>query len=451
MLNPLPPYGQPHSSLLVVHDDVFFQVLDNVQKSGTLRALSETCRDIRIRCLPLLFCRCTVASHIPVARRFPPQTLWPYFKHLRLVDRCKDIEAEYWDVPLQFAQDPMLCGIYDGPFLENALQSMPRLSSVTFHLDTDGIHGLPWPVIAAVLSVPCLQEFRITAFLLCPKTLSTETISLHHPIPLTRLTYQLYDTRLGSRSWPTEKQALASILANTCTTLEKLTIPTEAAPFKYLSSARFPALRELHLRGDYRTTGSPPLSYVQVFANMPRLRYLDLRLGQVFDDPVPPLWPPGLDVPFPWPELEHITISHPVVNDRIYANLPPSLRSLTLRSFPHFATSVWMYGLNNSSGDRWSNFELLPASQMELIVRKLRLPSLEGLEIEYQEDGAEDDLLQYITSTFQTMTTITIRRARREDSPDISIVSAQPSTQSNPAHTGTHRLHRRTLGETWPC
>ncbi|KAI0672466.1 hypothetical protein C8Q78DRAFT_971127 [Trametes maxima] len=440
------------SSLLDLHDDILVQILEDVQLNGTLRALSLTCRDIRTLCMPFLFNQCTVNSRTPVSYAFLPDTVWPYVKNLVLIDRCADIVAEDMGVPLQFAQDPMLCGIYDGPCLENALRNMSQLSSVTFKVPVIESHGLPWSVIAAVLSLPGLQELRISSFLISPKTLPQETIGLQHyiPLPLKSFEYELYDLRSEPRSWPTEKQALTNILLNICTTLEKLTLPTEAVPFKYILSARFPALRELHLRGDYCTTGSPPLSYVQIFANMPRLRCLNLRLGQVSDDPVPPLWPPGLDVPFPWPELEHLTISHPVVGDRIYANLPLSLRSLALRSFPHFATHIWKYGLYDRSQDRWDSFVLLTASQMQSILRELRLPSLEGLEIEYQEDDVEDDLLRYMTSTFQNLTTITIRRTRREDGPDICIVSVPLFTRSEPAHMGTHRLRRKTLDKPWP-
>ncbi|KAI0643921.1 hypothetical protein C8Q79DRAFT_977412 [Trametes meyenii] len=428
------------SSLLDLHDDILVQILQDVQSEGTLRALALTCRDIRTLCMPLLFSQCTVTSRTPVAYAFLPNTVWPYIKHLVLIDKCADIVAEDMEVPLQFAQDPMLCGIYDGPRLENALRNMPQLSSVAFKIPGVEIHGLPWSVIAAVLSVPGLQELRIISLLICPKTLPTETIGLHHPVPLKSFDYALYDLRSEPRSWPTEKQALINILVNVCSTLEKLTIPTEAVPFRYLLSAQFPALRELHLRGDYRTAGSPPLPYVQAFANMPRLRCLDLRLAQVFDDHIPPLWPAGLETTFPWPELEHLTISHPVVEDRIYANLPPFLRSLSLRSFPHLSTSVWKLGIQRHEENRWGKFVLLTASQVQSILWQLQLPSLERLELEYQEDDADEDLLQYIISTFHTLVAITIRRYRRKDSPGVPVVDIARKLATLP-RLRTVRLH----------
>ncbi|EIW53571.1 uncharacterized protein TRAVEDRAFT_134182, partial [Trametes versicolor FP-101664 SS1] len=177
--------------LSVLDHDVLTTLLEGLP-IRSLRSLSSTSWHVRRLCLPVLFKRCLVASECPLqGYSFLPKALWPHVRHLRLADKCPDMpeHEDLYRVPfedpiLTFATDPLVCCLYDGPVLPNALSHMSRLHSISLELNYRTIHGIPWPVLQHILSLPSLREFTLKYHRLAPKT-PPEEIHLDFPAQLT--------------------------------------------------------------------------------------------------------------------------------------------------------------------------------------------------------------------------------------------------------------------------
>ncbi len=346
---------------------------------------------------------------------------------------------------LTFATDPLVCCLYDGPVLSNALSHMPRLHSISLELNYRTIHGIPWPVLQIILSLPQLQRFALKYHRLAPKT-PPEEIRLDRLAPLTSFQFTLNDRRPRDTRYhleESEEHATNIILSGAHKTMEQLVLATESAPIDAICTTfDWPNLRELRLRGVRRTVGNPPLPTVAMFAHMTRLRVLDLKLAQPAGIPAQSVWPANYQTTFPWPELQHFSISCPVENDKIYAHLPPTLHTLGLQYFPH----VSMLSSNLRAPElQWP---LQSASAVLRILHQCDLPLLRCLELEYREDHAEDELLRYLRTAFPALTQLKLRRYRREGAygADVQVVRAPSiSRRPHPSPNG----YRSILREHW--
>lgn len=420
----------------------------------SLSSLSQTSKCLRELCLPLLFRYCRISSWVPLEDVFLPKALWRYVRYdsaliifdnlvltrlrriLHLNDECPDMplggDLYMGDPPdptlLAYATDPVVCCIYDGPTLYEALSNMPDLHSITLGLEHRTVHGIPWPILHFILSLPQLREFSLRFHHLAPKT-PPKHIRLHHPAPLTSFQHILHDHPSQTTFYDAgngEESALFVILDGVHKTMERLALTTEIAPLHAICTTfDWPNLRELRLRGERRTVGNPPLPIIAMFANMPRLRVLELKLAHPAGAPLQPIWPIGYRTTFPWPELQDLTLSYPGKDDQIYVNLPAALRTLTLQCFPHRTTKyLYVCGDGGLPHPLWS-------SDVLGILRHCHLPLLRGLELEYREDDADDELLRYLGAAFPLLRQLKVRRYRRvgAEYADVQVVRA-PSRHS---------------------
>ncbi|KAL1939457.1 hypothetical protein VTO73DRAFT_10013 [Trametes versicolor] len=409
--------GRQTSILSALNNDVVMEMLEELSIQS-LSSLSQTSKCVRELCLPLLFRDCRISSWVPLEEVFLPKTLWRYVRTLHLNDECPDMplggDLYMDDSPdlslLAYATDPVICCIYDGPTLRNALSNMPALRSITLGIEHRTVHGIPWPILQFILSLPQLREFSLRFHHLAPKT-PLKHIRLPHPAPLTSFQFILHDHPPQSSFYDAgngEESALYIILGGVHKTMERLALNTETAPLRAISTTfDWPNLRELRFRGERRTVGDPPMPFVAIFANMPRLRVLELKLAQPAGAPPQPIWPIGYRTTSHWPELQELTLSYPVEDDQIYVNLPASLRTLTLQCFPHRTTK---YNYVRGEGG------LLPpllSSDVLRILRHCDLPLLHGLELEYREDNGDDELLRHLGVAFPTLRQLKVRRYRR--------------------------------------
>ncbi|KAJ8474345.1 hypothetical protein ONZ51_g7269 [Trametes cubensis] len=272
---------------LALNDDVLQMFFDVAAQVRALKSLSKTCRQMRLRCMPLLF------NDIIHFLTF-------------CSDRGHDVKFGY-DDPVEFhrfSKNFMLCGVYSTDFLKAALSSMPRLHTVTLKFPSIFEHGLP-----------------------------------------------------RQPDWP--------------------------------------RLRELRLKGELSPFGDPPLPFVAVFSNMPKLRVLELKLAQS-------------------PELRELTLSCPQVGDNTYAALPCSLQSLSLRCTPHYLNLTGERAISLTPKARWQ-WSLPSSSDMLRILRQCQLPDLRHLALEYREDDADGELLQHVASACPALRCLRLFRCQRED------------------------------------
>ncbi|EJF56091.1 hypothetical protein DICSQDRAFT_15463, partial [Dichomitus squalens LYAD-421 SS1] len=189
-----------------------------------------------------------------------------------------------------------------------------------------------------------------------------------------------------------EEEMLCRVLERLRHSVEMLALSSEPAPIQTMAQWRWPKLRELKLTGE--RWAEPLTPVVSLFAKMPHLRKLALELtlvrGQLSQ--VPPLWPRGYIGAFPWPNLTHLSLSHPHPEDELFTNLPSALRSLSLCCHPH----KWQKLLLGGSGTVHHRYKyvVLDSSKMLIILSRCRTPQLTHLELEYNADEGENDLLR---------------------------------------------------------
>ncbi|EPT04071.1 hypothetical protein FOMPIDRAFT_1115157 [Fomitopsis schrenkii] len=252
---------------------------------------------------------------------------------------------------------------------------------------------------------------------ICPALRTGEELRVEKLGSIRSFHYQMYHPRMP-RSYPSEIVALTTVLEKVCDTLETLALMSESAPLSVMEGLHWPRLRKMVFYG------SPLVGpFIRACFGMQRLRYLSVKISPAWSTMPQPIWPAGFDGAFPWPELERLTVSYPDPQDEIYDHLPSTLRSLSLRCWPHqhyqtyLAEDVGMIGYPDTD-------HLLSPSVLLLLLHRCSMLTLDHLEIEYAADEQDDALLQYVAATFPHLVGLIIHcyrtnlsRILREDVP----------------------------------
>ncbi|KAI0664158.1 hypothetical protein C8Q70DRAFT_220408 [Cubamyces menziesii] len=336
---PIPP-------ILKMNNDILTILAEAVMDAGdALPQLSMTCKRLRVCTMPILFRACIANHRVAMMEEFLPKSLWPYVQSLLFRDRCLGWNARHClrrgpetsSTPSSTV-DSLLCDAYEPDMLRHALVAMPRLRSIKALCHAGTGHGLPWDVLQAILTVPHLHQFTCHHYLFSPREIPTDRLVLAGPTRLTTFRYMLNTYRPSPRGHAPERDALSVVLRTHHETLEVLWLPTETAPFQTLRSLKWPSLLELRLRGELVQSDNSLLS---ALGNMPNLRLLKLDVALPRDTSPQPVWPPGEIGTYSWPMLEDVQISFPCMDDQLYGHLPPTLRRLSLRFFPHRIVHHW--------------------------------------------------------------------------------------------------------------
>ncbi|KAH9885235.1 hypothetical protein C8Q73DRAFT_718074 [Cubamyces lactineus] len=420
-------------SMADLDDDVLDLLAEAAHAARSIVPLLGTCKRIRSRCLPIAFNEFTYKTFVrlrPTDADFVwlPQTLWQYIRVLHFIDFCGDVPGRGMDEKsmewqsisrsyLRWTKDMHLCGVYVSQSLASALLQMPHLRKVTFRFPSLAFaHGLPWPVLKHILSLPHLKEFSLDMYRFAPKLSTGEELILDSPTSLVSFSHKLSDYHERSEIFPTERRALELVLDINSSTLQQLTLAMELAPLNLLcDSSRWSNLRELCLRGQYPTIDDPPLPLIVVFAHMTNLRVLEFKFMQPRNLDPQPIWPSGHAGVWPWPSLEELTVSCPQVDDNIYDALPNTLRSLSLRYTPHYLNHIWKkkFGLPLYADCVW-RWPLVSSTDVLHILRRCEVTvyHLRHLELEYTVDDSEADLLRYVAMAFPDLRSLHLFRCR---------------------------------------
>lgn len=386
--------------------------------------------------MPTLFSVCYQQLQYPApACDVIPESLWPYVRcvfdaflrvvamlmgyrtlHLKCV--CPPPRPFSYSVydsdPASPPTDPVVCEAFHRQLTDVAVHRMPRLTEVVFdNCKYINVHGLSWQTFQAMLTIPNLHHFAIHSLRICPTTHDNIEWGDSRPSTLSSFRYRVRDPT-PTRSFPAEERALDTVVRALHTSLETLALPTEPAPIQLICSLAWPRLRELRLRGLRWMTPSAPI--ISLFACMPHLRTLALQLYEPEHVDARAVWPRGFSAAYPWPDLEHFQISHPDEDDEIYAHLPPTLRGLVLRSWPHICIQIKNNMRYTPRELRW-NFPRTSASALLRILRRCRAPGLRTLELEYEVDepGAEAELLQHVAASFPRLDMLELHGYRNGD------------------------------------
>ncbi|EPS95188.1 hypothetical protein FOMPIDRAFT_1062863 [Fomitopsis schrenkii] len=403
------------SNLLAsLNEDVFDHILEGLRVRD-LSSLSSTCTWLREACMPFVFNYVHICVREPIqiehAPFFLPASAKPYVRSLALLDECWDQQCGGRPRPKYlYTDDFLLCGAYPGAALAERLQELPRCRSVKMHKNNDLKHGLSWDTLLSVLSVPHLRKFELRFQCFCPALRPGEELSVDSLAPLTAFRYKMEYPR-DIWFFPSEVAALEAVLGKLCDTLEELVLPSEPAPMSTLATLSWPRLREFVVRGSPSTWGALPAPLVLLFSAMRGLRAISFKINPL-DNALPPaVWPRGFVHSFPWPELERLMVSYPDPSDELWDHLPPTLRALSLRCWPHVSSQRRFAFLGRMHPPR---FGLVPTSSDLLsILRHCEALSLDHLEIEYRVDDEDEALLRYVVTTFPHLTSLAVLRYRR--------------------------------------
>lgn len=208
----------------------------------------------------------------------------------------------------------------------------------------------------------------------------------HVLAPITRFHSQkLHSPRaLGT---PTEPTALAVVLTELCESLETLVLTSESVPLAILARVRWPRLRRLAFYGTQWTESRPMSAALPV--GMQSLRDLSYELytntsearTQVYD---------RLQLS---PPLERSVLSEPAPLDNVFEHLPPTLRALSLRYWPHLHDQQYFHTTAFYDNPRYGL--VVNSSDVLSILRRCAGLGLDQLGLEYRADEEEGALLRF--------------------------------------------------------
>ncbi|KAI0750239.1 hypothetical protein C8Q80DRAFT_679354 [Daedaleopsis nitida] len=277
-------------------------------------------------------------------------------------------------------------------------------------------HGVSWRRINFFLSLPGLREFQLVGLCVCPSLPDRPRVKSLAPVASLQ-----YNLRNHRSPWklPDEDHALGLLMGALHNTLQSLILPAEQTPVLALSRLHWPRLRELKIFGERWSSPDTPL--ISLLANLPNLQIIVFA----FSDPenqsedARAVCPVGFDSSFPWPVLQHLTLSHPSTKDAIYARLPPTLQTLALRSWTHHCVRSFI--IKRVCPHLPSMFPLGTASTLRRVLRDVRIQELRTLELEYRADADDLMLLEDVVSWFPKLDTIELHRYRQNGVKDVPL------------------------------
>ncbi|EIW53500.1 uncharacterized protein TRAVEDRAFT_31624, partial [Trametes versicolor FP-101664 SS1] len=401
--------------LTQLNEDVLYRILEQVAvlsrhgHPGTLKTISTTCKRVRSCCLPLLFHTCCVWSSYKV--NLPPQAIRPYVRHVRVINLFYSIDNLY--ACGYFHQDDMLIGqkyvVMDDPSqfgLE--LDFFPTLETVSF---ASAAGGVPWYAIKKCLDHPTVTSISIgenSTWMCAPPPIPSDIPP--HGCRLTHLSYtssqwretESVEHRTDLRPiYALESSYLRALVLAMPNTAESLTLPAETAPLVEMANMDWPRLHTLSLIGRYTHPDQSDIIPL-LLLRMPNLRSLSINVMQCKG-----MWRPRLlrGLPDTSYSLRSLTVSYPAPDDPIFSYVGDGLTSLSLRDSPRYYFQK-RYGYRILP----AIFPILSASECLVILKRLSAPQLSVLELVYQADTAEDELLQYLPKAFPLLQELELHR-----------------------------------------
>lgn len=298
------------------------------------------------------------------------------------------------------------------------ISHFPSLNSLGFDRV---IGGVPWTFIARVrLTRPTITHLTIGRTAEWGFNSSSPSLELH--VPPNGLRFFIYHSTdwrklrlpFGLRLYNKqdalrlESLCMAYFVLGMHLTAEAVKMPLEAAPLSRMLELSWPWLRELTLYGEY------PLDYdtswlASMLSRVPDLRVLSIRIMQPQSlARTPVLGRPHAFVPR-LAQLRSLNLAYPDPNDAIFSGPAPGLTHLSLRDFPRFYYSLYETGFKSDVAE-----PILSSSECLAVLKKMEAPRLTSLELVYQVDGDDTDLLRHIASAYPNLEDLELHRYRQD-------------------------------------
>ncbi|KAI0327876.1 hypothetical protein GY45DRAFT_1078847 [Cubamyces sp. BRFM 1775] len=376
-----------------------------------LKLFSLTCKRIRRLCAPILFRSIMVSIEyklLPGRVFHDTGKFWLYVKQLIL---CGSWEADYLGPSVKH---------HGASFLLKKLVS--RLS----HLNTLFVTGfgrtpIPADISHTLLSIPTLSSFILQTWENSPHPLLAIDA---HPFTttFTSFEYRVPELARSKSVLNGEWSVLEFVTTQMSSSLVRLTLPVGVISFSAISRTCWPNLRELNLEGDCELGHGQTVDIGAVLSGMPFLRSLRVSLPQGSKSHRVVMQRARQVASFPCQDLEDLTVSFPDPDDVVYSQLPPTLRRLALRCTPRHYNHRYRFE-QKTLMQLGLRSPILTAFELLSVLRRCRSELLQELELEYEEDERDEELLTNISTYFPALRILTLYRYRRRDSEvDLSAV-----------------------------
>ena len=403
--------------------------------------------------MPVLFSRCfsTVYVPLPDPQIFLPYSLWPHvqyvvrvliptlvavsetlscYRYLVINDDCWEKVAS---TPIRDIKNSLLCRVVEGPLFEHWLSKLPQLQSLFLYqigFIGEESHGISWPALCQVLSLPAIRKVIIRRLHICPALRSTDKLYIGSISPVTIFLYSLDappETFLTEPEvdvepdYNSEMAALGVALGALHASLERLELPICSAPLHIFPLHAWPRLRRLVLRG--KPSESFVSSLLSSVASIPDLRSLVLKFSSRDDIQPVVLWRADLISAFPWTALEELVVTNPNPVDQLFDHLPPTLLNLSLCYWRHLYHEFLIpyRPMDPSEGPRFAL--LLGSMEMCRLLRRSQTPMLTRLTLEYRAADGDDELLDHIAHTYPCLAYLKFIRYRPHGATYVDVVS----------------------------
>ncbi|KAH9896075.1 hypothetical protein C8Q73DRAFT_690757 [Cubamyces lactineus] len=367
-----------------------------------LKFFSLTCKRIRRLCKPHLFQTMRLSCESKILPGKVYHDTGDVWRHIRELTIYGSWNARFLG--------PLVKNHGVASVLEDFLSRLSRLNTLNL---IGSVAGIPSDVANMLLSISTLSRFILEVKLDC----------LHPTLPrgarlptmtFTSFEYMVPRYSVSTPSFNGGASILQLVLEQRSSSLVHLTLPIGIISSSTLACLRWPRLRELNLQGDCDLGQGAPVAIDAILSGMPYLRSLSVLLPQGPNSRRLSLWPLQRDAPFPCQELESLAVSYADPQDSAYSQLPATLRRLSLRCTPRHYVRRYRFeektlihlGLQSP---------ILTASEVLSILRQCRSERLWELELEYEEDERDKELLASISAYFPALAVLTLYRYRRRD------------------------------------
>ncbi|EIW53393.1 uncharacterized protein TRAVEDRAFT_52523 [Trametes versicolor FP-101664 SS1] len=362
----------PHRGLENLHNDVFNAILETLLSDpgrNAIKNLSCVSRGLRNSCVPVLFRDCLIRTHTTHNLDLPPVYARPFIRHVIFIQR-------YW-----------LPGWHDNFGFE--LQHLPNIHTVTFRTVD---YGVPWYIIATCLGMPHITSIRFQCNAMWTNIQPFSQAEVAQASNrLTALAYIPYTWRESASAleksdlaaeYMLEAACLSALVFGMTATAESLTLPFETAPLARMSEFHWPRLQALSLYGR-AVDGTPTITLSSLVGGMPSLRRLSFQVAASTsaDHTGEQISSSSFNTVL---HLRSLTIAYPDPDDAIFSIIGAILTHLS-RICPS------AIGPDTTTASTARDLELV-----------------------YQADNSEEDLLHYLISETPYLAHLEIHRYRQD-------------------------------------
>ncbi|TFK81016.1 hypothetical protein K466DRAFT_447140, partial [Polyporus arcularius HHB13444] len=300
------------------------------------------------------------------------------------------------------------------------LDFFPYLVSIRFAAQP-GYCPVPWRAFKTCIAHPNISSIR---FLHCLLVVDIDGVS-EEEIPSTTLTdlscipyvwrdvLYFFDRGDVSSEHVSEAESLMLLVPPMSRLARHLDLPLETAPLRQMAAHLWPALRELHLSGRYLSPdqmGYLPAMLLNLPDRLPSLLHLSILASPPAGVGRAPVLG-RLSSRIHFSQVRSLVLSYPDPDDAICSIQAPNLIHLSLRDWPRYYYPLYFPDALTSH----MGCPILSSTECLLILKRMSASTrLERLELVYEADDAENDLLCHITSAYPHIWSVELHRYRKE-------------------------------------